>query len=160
MKTVWIVAALFTLSGTSAVAQGKKTVIKNKIESVTEVDNIEGKTVTSRKEVFDKSGKTAENYDYDKYGHLKDSYIIKYNSDGDEVEETVFDGKKNATEKHVFKYNGLGEKTIEEIYDEKGAKIKYHVYTYDNRGLKTERKTFDPSGKLIATRKYNYTYRK
>lgn len=153
-----IIALLFATL--AAPAQGKKEVKKHNIKSSAIVDIEGGKTLNNKRAVFDKSGETIEETDYDKDGNLKTVKKYKFNKEGDVMEEEEFDAKTKFSERRLMKYNALGEKTEERVTDAASGKtIKVHYYSYDSRGLKTERKTVDPTGKVLSIRKYTYEFK-
>ncbi len=143
-----------------AYGQGKKTVKRNKIKTVTETRTEDSKTLTEEKTYFDREGREIERHTYNKDGELKTihKYKYKYNSNDDVVEETELDAQGNQKEKRVVKYNNLGDKIEELWYDEKNQLKKRQLTTYDARGLKTERKTYDAQGNLKSIKKFVYTF--
>lgn len=153
-----LVTVLFC--STVTFAQGKKTIRKLNIESVTAVDHENGRVLNNRKKVFHKSGEVAEDYDYDKHGELVRVQKYKFDDNDEVIEEVENYPQARETTRTICKYNGLGEKTEEHVYNGTGTPIKIHRYKYNAQGLKTERTTTDASGNVISVRKYTYTFRR
>ena len=69
-------------------SQGRKEARKNKLKtSVTSITE-NGKTFFESKIVFDANGNQIEKTDYNKEGQLKSINKIKYNDNGDEIEDS------------------------------------------------------------------------
>jgi len=71
-----LIILLFALTS-NTFSQSKKEVKKNKIKTCMVVDTEDGKTITDKKILFDKSGEISEETEYDKNGAVKS--VNKYN---------------------------------------------------------------------------------
>ena len=149
----------------SAFAQSKKVIKNNKIKSITETvtETVNGKETTRKDSYtsYDKNANITAKEDYRKDGTLKHKETAKYDSNGNKLEETMYDAaetqlnpEKNT--KHVSKYNMDDNKTEELEYDASGKLVSKTQYSYNGKGEKILEVTFDALGKLI--KKVVYTY--
>lgn len=129
----YILFSIVMLFSIQSFAQNKKP--KSRTETVIDIDK------KSKKEVSHKES------------------IVKFNSNGDVIEEINYD-KKGVENKHVkYEYNAAQKKIKEVHYNAKGAIKKIVVIKYDENGLKSEEIEYAADGKTIEKRtKYIYEF--
>lgn len=168
-------------------AQSKKSVVKNRIRTSTEISSkIENGETIEKKELssfdgngnrtdeevyvndklqkkesykYNKAGEIIEHVVYQTDGSIKKKVTKKYNSSGDVVEEESYNGQGQLKKKEVSAYNAFGEKVSEITYDGTGNLHEKALYKYDGKGLKTERLTYDAEGRLVGKKTYSYTFK-
>ena len=88
----FITLALLLFISVFSFSQNKKEVKAHKIKGsmTTTIEN--GKPINDGKTLFDNKGNEIEKTEYTKEGVLKSIHKIKYNSDGDEIEDEQYDG--------------------------------------------------------------------
>ena len=135
--------------------------IKSVTENVTEIVN--GKEVTRKDSytAYDKNANITVSEEYRKDAMLKHKETAKYDSNGNKIEETVFDASDNQPKmeknsKRVCKYD-LNDNKIEELeYDASGKFVHKMQFSYNSKGDKILEVTFDSAGKLIKKIVYIY----
>lgn len=148
--------------GTSAIAQSKKDIKKNKIKAITEqvTDYVGGKEITKTDSYkkYNKEGQVVEEVEYDKNGKFKRKIVSKYNEFDDKTEEAVYDAENKLVEREVYKYDSYKEKSEVLHYNERNELDSKAVYVVNSNGLKTERRLYDTKGKLLQVKKYIYAF--
>jgi len=135
LKTV-LLCLLAALVPALSVAQGSKTLKRNKIESQTV-------------------------YEYFIEEGLKDpvvEQIERYDADGNLIEQKQFNKEGDIKDWQIFKYDTAGNKTEEITMDMRGNQDERVVWIYDG-DLVVEKKYYDHKDRLVKRKEYKYTYR-
>ncbi|TAL58779.1 MAG: hypothetical protein EPN85_10695 [Bacteroidetes bacterium] len=150
----------------SAQSKKEKKAIKTyAVKSITEnvTESVSGKMVTRKDSytAFDKNANITSNEEYRKDGTLKHKETAKYDSQGNKLEETVWDAAEITPNpekyvKQVSKFDSEDSKTEQQEFDASGKLLSKTKYSYNNNGDKTLEEVFDVSGKLIRKFKYSY----
>ena len=154
------------LIGITGFAQSKKSILKNKIKSITENLTVyeNGKEIAYKDSytLFNKEGEILVETNYNKDGSIKKQSTYQYARGKNKTEETSFHQAEESQKKEVenkktiYKYNSENDRTEEVEYDGKGNITKKVVYVYNNLGEKTSEMHYDGDGKL--RKKILYTY--
>ena len=109
---------------------------------------------------YDLNGYTDDQFDYDETGTKTHIYQIKYNLNGDRIEENVEyqgEGNKKNHFKTLYVYNKKGN-LDQELYYYLLNKILYtQNYKYDNYGNLIEKLTYDEYNQLSSKTEYIYS---
>ena len=168
-KTIFYIGSfLIVLAGIEVSAQTKKEKkifktfkVKSVTENVTEIIN--GKETTRKDSYtsFDKDANVISKEEYRKDGTLKHKETAKYDSNGNKLEETIFDAaetllKTEKNIKHITKYDSDDNKTEEQEYDASGKMIRKQQFSYNSNGDKILEVEYDGEGKLMKRTVYMY----
>jgi len=97
---------------------------------------------------------TVYEQDYVKGGGSHKESVVKYDEEGNIVEEVEY--KLGKVVKHfVYQYDDQNNKIKEIEYDPAGKKIKVSEYKYTNN-LRTEKAVYDANNKLLSKKTYQY----
>ena len=119
-----------------AVAQSSKKIKKNEVKS-----------------------KTEWQYSYDTGKEIKyKSEYVKYNQNGDILEEITYEPDGKIIKRETNKYNSNGDLVENTRYNPDGSIKRKATYKYDKDGLWTERTDYDGNGKITKTEKRIYEY--
>jgi len=164
---------LFSILLSSASAQSKKDIKKNKIKTITEfVSSTENGKEINRKvsyTVLNKNGKIIEETQYNIDGSIKKRETTKYDNSNNKIEETSFiqkgnkikkpepENKANINIKKSYKYNANNDKTEEDDTDIlTGKLIEKQIISYTRRGEKEMEENYDSENKLVKKTTYAY----
>ncbi|OFX71741.1 MAG: hypothetical protein A2X12_08985 [Bacteroidetes bacterium GWE2_29_8] len=157
-----IIIAILVLIPFFTFSQGKKTVKKNQIKSITVISSTTGgeknKVIKESYEEFDENGNSSLKIDFDKNGNIKTKEANIYNAKGDIIETIKYNGNDVVKKRIKYAYNSLGNKISETITTDEGTILKKNIYTYNAKGLKDEKRIFNPN-EIETIKKYSYEYR-
>ena len=158
----------FSLIGVIVSAQSKKEKkafktygVKSVTENVTETINGKETTRKDSYTAYDKNANVTLNEEYRKDGTLKHKETAKYDSKGNKLEETTWDGAETTPNpekyvKHVSKFDSDDNKTEELEYDAAGKLVCKNQYSYNSNGDKILEVVYDAAGKLLRRVVYIY----
>ncbi len=159
MKKILLATLMLLLSFGVSFAQKRKDAKKLKLKSCTENTTkiVDGKTILYKEAVlkFDANGNTVEETRFSTNGTQKKKTVTKYNAENDIIEEKHFEGLV-LNEIIEISYNAAKDKAIETTFDGSGKIIRKVSYAYDKNGLRTTRIVTNAQGQVTETKKYSY----